>query len=114
MALAASKNAEWYDGKRYFVSLTLTASGNYATGGDTLNIAALVKTARIPITGYAQIEGQAGFQYCFVPGTDNTSHKIKIFQSGTASAAFNEVGAGAYPAGITGDTIVLTAVFPLR
>jgi hypothetical protein len=114
MSLSASKNDEWYDGKRYWVSLTITASGSYSTGGDTLNIASLVKSAKVPIKGFAQVEGQAGYQYCFVPGSDNTTHKVKIFQSGTASASFNELAAGAYPAGITGDTIVGVFCFPLR
>ncbi len=115
MALAVTKNDEWYDGKRYWVSLSITASGSYSSGGDTLNIASLVKTGKVPIKGFAQIEGQAGFQYCFVPGTDNTAHKVKVFQTGAAvSSPFAELGAGAYPAGVTGDTIVGTFCFPLR
>jgi hypothetical protein len=39
------------------------------------------------------------------------SNKVKVFQQGTAAGAFPELAAGAYPAGITGDTMTFYGIF---
>jgi hypothetical protein len=97
-----------------YASFRLAFSGNYATGGDTLDlsaIAALLPTATIlnafvdgngtgtqqsAAGGYYQVLGNQA-----VP-TPLNGYKVKIFGAGGA-----EQGAGAYPAAITGDYAVL-------
>ena len=37
--------------------------------------------------------------------------KVKIFGQGTSAGAFPELAAGAYPGGITGDTITFYGIF---
>jgi hypothetical protein len=86
----------------------LTASGSYSTGGDTLDfttVAPQIAATKAPIKVW--IGGSTGDAYAWIPGTALNNQKMKI---STASAT--ELGAGAYPARITGDTSVqFEAVF---
>jgi hypothetical protein len=114
MALAFSLVDTWEDGKRVHVSGTVTATGNYATSGDTLDLSQVpvIATAQPPIQGTAWMDGLAGFDYVFFPGAALNSNKVKMFASGaTAGAAFPELAAGAYPAAITSDTITFYGIF---
>ena len=92
MALTFSLIDTWDDGKRVHVSGTIAASGNYTTGGDTLDLSQspLVASAQPPINGTAWMDGLAGYDYVFLPGAAMNSNKVKIFQQGAAAGAFPE------------------------
>lgn len=114
MALTFSLVDTWDDGKRIHVSGTVAASGNYSTGGDTVDLSQFpaVASAQPPIQGTAWMDGLAGYDYVFAPGAAMNSNKVKIFAQGAAAGAFPELAAGAYPAGISGDTITFYGIFP--
>jgi len=98
------------------VTGTLTFSGNYATGGDTLDWT----TANEQISATGQVmgvatppkqvtidsqNGNAGY-YVPVQGSALNNWKVKCFVgSGT------EIGAGAYPSSVTGDIVAFRAQF---
>src|SRR6202035_4124541 len=63
MALTFSLVDTWDDGQRIHVSGTITASGSYATGGDTLDLSQtpIVASSQPPINGTAWMDGLAGY-----------------------------------------------------
>ncbi|MDR3720806.1 MAG: hypothetical protein P4L00_04355 [Candidatus Acidoferrales bacterium] len=107
MALTFTLVDTWDDGKRIHVAGTATASGNYATSGDTLDLSQfpLVAVTQSPVQGTAWMDGLAGYDYVFTPGAALNNGKVKIFQQGASAGAFPELGSGAYPSAITSDTI---------
>ncbi len=113
MALTFTLVDTWDDGKRVHVTGTVVASGNYSTSGDTLDLSQfpLVATTQPPIQGTAWMDGLAGYDYVFYPGAAMNSNKVKIFQQGASAGAFPELAAGAYPSGITADTITFYGIF---
>jgi hypothetical protein len=114
MALAFSLVDTWDDGQRIHVSGTITATGNYATNGDTLDLSKVpvIASAQPPIQGTAWMDGLAGYDYVFSTGATLSTNKVKMFASAaTAGAAFPELAAGAYPGAITGDTITFYGIF---
>jgi len=104
---------------RLFLQLVFT--GNYATGGDTLNLnpSAFKDPNGKGILGYPENvpkEGVAVFSQNFtgayalysaqvVPGTTLGNFKVQIATGGV------ELGAGAYPAGILNQSIVVEVPF---
>jgi hypothetical protein len=93
----------WDDGKRIHVSGTVAASGNYGTGGDTLDLShfPVIGSTQAPIQGATWLDGLAGYNYVFSAGTALNNGKVKIFQQGTSAGAFPELASGAYPSAIT-------------
>lgn len=108
-----------------WVTGVLVATGNYTTGvgGDTVNFAAAIaqSNALAAINAGSFIEssqppfnfdawsmnGNISNGYFPVIGTNQTNCKFKV------TSAFNtELGTGAYPASVTGDTIGFMAIFP--
>ena len=93
-----------------YVFGTLTASGNYASGGDTIDftsVAAQISASQAPVQLW--MAGSTGDAYAFVrAGSPSLANgKVKI-----NTASNTELGAGAYPARITGDAnIQFEAVF---
>lgn len=88
MALTFSVVDTWDDGRRIHVSGTVTATGNYATSGDTdLSQVPIIASAQPPIQGTAWMDGLAGYDYVFYPGATMNSSKVKIFQQGAAAGA---------------------------
>lgn len=103
----------------------LTLAGVYATGGDTLDLAAafnspgmslpvaslplIVKIRSIKPTSSAQTNL---FEYNYVPGTTLQNGKVQVFTGAAAQTALTELSAGAYPAGVLADVIEIEAVFP--
>jgi hypothetical protein len=91
-----------------YVFGTLTASGSYSTGGDTLDFTSVGN--RIPASAapvQLWIGGTTGDNYAWVKGTALNNQKVKV-----NSASNTELAAGAYPARFTGDTgIQFEAVF---
>lgn len=113
MALTFTLVDTWDDGKRIHVTGTVAAAGSYVTGGDTLDLSqfpAIVST-QPPIQGTAWIDGLAGYDYVFAPGSAMNNGKVKIFQQGSSAGAFPEIASGAYPAAITGDAISFYGIF---
>jgi hypothetical protein len=113
MALTFTLVDTWDDGKRIHVTGTVAASGSYATNGDTLDLslAPLIASAQPPIVGTAWMDGAAGYDYVFLPGSAMNNGKVKMFQQGASAGAFAELAAGAYPGAISGDTITFYGIF---
>ena len=96
-------------GKQVYVAGVVTASGNYTAGGDTLDLStqSFIPSAQLPkqVALFTQT-GQV-YNYAFIQGAALNSCKVKIYAAGGS-----ELGAGAYPAGITSDVIAFSAVYP--
>ena len=102
MALTITVQDHWTDGKRLHVTGLVNTSGNYTTGGDTLNFNnTAIKSASPPV--FVAIEGQGVNFYKYIPGT--TIANGKMF--GVAAGVQFTGGAG-FPA----DTIHFHAIFP--
>jgi hypothetical protein len=84
---------------------TLTFTGNYPTGGDTLDFTTVADRLPTDTIVQAFAESQNGNPGYYVPviGTAMNNWKLKCFVAGGA-----EVGAGAYPAGVTTDVVQLS------
>lgn len=113
MALTFTLVDSWDDGQRIHLAGTIAASGNYTPDGDTVDLSQnpIVASSQPPITGTAWVEGLAGYDYVFRPGSAINSGTVKIFQQGTSSGAFQEISAGSYPTDITADTITFYGIF---
>lgn len=116
MAIAVTITDRWNDGKRLHVSGTLAFSGNYATGGDTLDFTGKVLASRAPVA--VRVEGIAGFRYevNIGSGIGNSLVLVRGQEPTNATAgviALTQLAAAAYPAGVTGDTVRFHAIFKL-
>jgi hypothetical protein len=113
MALTFSLIDTWDDGKRVHVTGAATASGNYSTGGDTLDLSQypVITSTQAPLQGTAWMDGIAGYDYVFSPGSAMNNGKVKIFQQGSSAGPFAELAAGAYPSAITSDSITFYGIF---
>jgi hypothetical protein len=84
---------------------TLTFSGSYATGGDTLDftqIADKLASTQV-IQAFAESQnGNAGY-YVAIAGSALNNWKLKAFTGGGT-----EISAGAYPGSVTSDVVQLT------
>ena len=83
---------------------TLTFSGNYPTGGDTLDFTQIAD--KLPSTQLVQVfaesqNGNGGY-YVAIAGSALNNWKLKAFNGGGT-----EVTAGAYPASVTTDVVQL-------
>jgi hypothetical protein len=84
---------------------SLAFTGNYPTGGDTVDFTQV--TDKIPSTQIVQAfaesqNGNAGY-YVVVAGTSLNNWKLKAFVGGGT-----ELTAGAYPASVTTDVVQLS------
>ena len=93
-------------GSNLFYAIGVLAfSGNYPTGGDTLDFTTVAD--KLPSTQIIQAfadsqNGNAGY-YVPVQGTALNNWKLKAFTGGGT-----EITAGAYPASVTSDIVQLT------
>jgi hypothetical protein len=116
--------------KELRVRFIVTPSGNYSTGGDTLDLttlfalaagapgasipsAALPSEVRIWSARPAANPQTATYDYQFAPGTTLKNGTMQVFTGAAAQSGFAELAAAAYPAGVTGDTINGEACFPI-
>lgn len=92
---------------------------NYLALGDILDLTPLV-ALNAPLTllpFWVDIKsykagGDSGFVYRYLPGTTLANGKFQVLTSnGAAPNPLLDLGAGAYPAGVTGDTIIGIAMF---
>ncbi len=84
---------------------TLAFSGNYPTGGDTMDFTTVAD--KLPSTQIIQVfadsqNGNAGY-YVPVAGSALNNWKLKCFVGGGT-----EITAGAYPASVTSDVVQIT------
>lgn len=113
--------------KTFRIFFTFKLTGNYATGGDALDLNALFAlTAGGPgaslICGSLPLKvelqsvkpsGQTNlFVYQYTPGTTLANGLVQVYTGAAPQTALTELSAGAYPAGVTGDTISGEAIFP--
>jgi hypothetical protein len=99
-------NAEDGSGRNIFCAIgTLTFSGSYTTGGDTLDFTTVAD--RLPSTQVLQVlaESQNGNSGYYVPvqGSALNTWKLKAFTGGGT-----ELSSGAYPSSVTGDIVQIT------
>jgi hypothetical protein len=84
---------------------TLTFSGNYPTGGDTLDFTQVAD--KLPsdqlIQVFADSQNGNGGYYVPVQGSALNNWKLKAFNGGGT-----ELSAGAYPASVTSDIVQVT------
>jgi hypothetical protein len=119
MALAISVTSVNKVQRDFIVRGSIVASGSYVTGGDTLNFATAtfrlgvdgIKSSSAPTSIAVWSQGGAAitayFDYRPILGTTQANNLLQVFVG-----AGTEVGAGAYPAGVTSDTIEFEAYFP--
>jgi hypothetical protein len=82
----------------------------YAAGGIVMSLfGALIKASRTP--DMVIVQGQSGYVYVYVPGSDGSNGLLKVFQQSAATSALTEVPTAAVPAGVSGDTITFLAIF---
>ena len=110
MALNVTVTSHWWDGKRIHAIGTIVATGNYATGGDILDLSDFsIKSNRVPL--FVDVIGIAGYDYRYVNGTTIANGKLMAFQNGAVTSPAAELAAAAYPAGALADTIKFHAIF---
>jgi hypothetical protein len=84
---------------------SLTFSGNYPTGGDTLDFTAVAD--KLPSTqivqAFAESQNGNGGYYVALAGSALNNWKLKCFQPGGT-----EISAGAYPSSVTNDIVQLS------
>jgi hypothetical protein len=97
------------------VYLQITCTGNYAGApGDAMDFTTL---GEIPHSSYAPVfalftslnpSGNSGYFYSYVPAATPTLSNgfFQVLRCGGVNTVLADLGAGAYPAGVTGDTIV--------
>ncbi len=84
---------------------TLTFTGNYVTGGDTLDftqVADKIPSSQV-VQAFAEGQNGNGGYYIPVQGSALNNWKLKAFVGGGT-----EVTAGAYPASVTTDVVQLS------
>ncbi|HEY2823071.1 MAG TPA: hypothetical protein VGJ06_18645 [Candidatus Acidoferrum sp.] len=90
-----------------YVIGTLTFTGSYATNGDTLDLTTVsekLSSSQIVQIVADSINGNAMY-YVAIVGNALNNHKLKVF-----SAGGTELAAGAYPVGVTGDTVQIRII----
>ena len=106
MATSVSVVEFWDDGKRVHVVGQITFSGNYVTGGDAITLTGLYPGQRAAVRILA-INNISGYTYRY----DHTNSRIRVYQApASGSNPLAEIGAAAYPAGVTGDTVIFHAI----
>jgi len=95
-------------GKQIFVTGTVTASGSYATGGDTLDLSSqsFIPSSQPPLQVSLFTQTGQVYSYTWSRGSALNNGKVKIYAAGGS-----ELAAGAYPAAILNDVIAFAGVY---
>ena len=117
VTVVGGDNGVWFDGQMLHVLMTVAIDANpatYLTGGLVMALNdPLIKAQRKPQVVYVQ--GIAGYEYRYVPGTDNTNGKLLVLAQTNAAAEDAPLGeltsGNAIPAACSGDTIIAEALF---
>jgi hypothetical protein len=101
----ASTNVDSSASNFVYAIATLTFTGNYPTGGDTLDFTQVAD--KLPSTQIVQAfaesqNGNSGY-YVAIAGSALNNWKLKAFNGGGT-----EITAGAYPASVTSDVVQLS------
>ncbi len=100
------QNVDSSANKFVYAIATLTFTGNYAAGGDTLDFTTVIDklmTSLPPVQVTVQSQNGNDRGYIPVQGSGLNNWKLKCFQiSGT------ELPTGAYPAFVTGDVVQIS------
>jgi hypothetical protein len=112
MSLTLNVIDHWSDGKRIHVTGTLTPSGTYPTGGDTIPFGnQIIKSSSAPImvmiSPFAP-SGDLTYTYLFKAGTTQANQKMKIMVESTAVEFANI----AYNATQLANPAAFYAIFP--
>lgn len=117
MALASAVQSVPSSLAKKEIILKVTPSGNYVAGGDTLNLSAATNPKYLVngvfgypgnIEDYEVLSCPTGFAAELIPGSNLTNWKLKFSETGAAlSGPFAELAAAAYPAALSGGTILL-------
>ena len=105
----------WSAGSKYIALGTLAISASpatYTTGGIACNLFnAELKASRFP--WYAEIIGQTGYVYKYIPGVDASAGLLKIFvQDGVSGNPLAEMAnTTVIPAAVSGDSIQAFLIF---
>ena len=101
MALTFSVVDTWDDGKRIHVCGTVTATGNYTTGGDTLDLSQfpLIASDQPPIRAPAGWTGSRATTTCLLLAATMNANKVKIFQQGSGGGGVSGTGGGSVSGG---------------
>lgn len=84
MGIDATIVDQWID-KRLHIVGTLAFSGNYATGGVTVNFAAGgIRSDRPPV--FVSVPLYQGFSFEYAPGASSREGKLKVYGSGSVAA----------------------------
>ena len=123
MAIAVQVTQMEASGQQIYLTFNLVASGNYVTGGDTIDFTKLVAAssnlnaqwagvvaASLPPINFTvwTAGGNLSRDYVGIQGTAMNNSKIKM---NTTKGSTTELAAGAYPADVTADTIQGSATF---
>jgi hypothetical protein len=89
------------------VKFTVTPSGSYGTGGDTLDLSGLNPAHDGQAPFEVRFRSVAGYVYAYVDGASDSVGKFQVFANtaGGSNLGLGEHTAAAYNAGVTGDTI---------
>lgn len=83
---------------------TIALSGSYTTGGDTLSLVGCPGVSKPPLRAICQSKN--GYGVFFTPGTTVANGTLFI-----TTGSNTELSSGAYPAGLTDDTINIDVYF---
>jgi len=101
----SSSNVDSSASNFVYAVATLSFSGSYPAGGDTLDFTQVAD--KLPSTqivqAFAESQNGNGGYYVPVQGSGLNNWKLKAF-----SSAGTEISAGAYPAGVTSDIVQLS------
>ena len=116
------------DQKTLTIFFLLVLTGNYTTGGITIDLTQLfalaaggpgssLPTGALPLLPLELESSRSVAQaneyiYHYVPGTTPSNGTLQIFTGAAAQTGLTELAAGALPAGVTGDTIAGRVTFP--
>lgn len=116
MAIALSTQTVRHELRIKKLYLLATASGNYVTGGDTVNLQAITPSLGLAdatvgypgvIKHYEVCNAPSGYTANLIPGSTLATWKLQIF-----STSNTELVAGAYPAGIIATPFVIVVEGP--
>ena len=91
MALTFSLVDNRDDGKRIDVAGAAATTGDYTAGGGTLDLSQfpIVADTQAPVQGTAWMDGLAGYDYVFIPGSAIHTGKAKVFQQSASAGALS-------------------------
>jgi hypothetical protein len=122
MSLAASAVAIPKHLRDKEMVLSLTPTGNYVNGGDTVNLTSIANpkylgNANVGFPGNIQIweviNCPVGYSAKLIPGATLATWKLKVLQGGAANSTPEaEIPAAAYPAAILADVFTIRLVGP--